>query len=235
MTEAPSFADFVQQTREKKKKEALAQEILGSRGRKPNGAGAIAKSTTQKPSLMSRMSSGSGVTKSRSSSAKPTGNIEGKWQHDLHKVNNPNGPPSKNLNRTASASQVDRNTRTFNKFQSIVRNNAPAPEPSGFSIKGIAAAGPYTVIASNFAPGTTAADIEAAMTPHATEGGGELLSCRLITSTPTVMVEMQVDRMESADNIISIFNNKKVCMRRSEIGLVLNRCIGRWQTPVCVS
>jgi hypothetical protein len=209
-----SFADFVKEAREKKKKEALAQQILGSRGRNGNGAGSLpnARNASQKPSLVSRMSSSSGVSKSRSSSAKPAAaNIEGKWQHDLHKLNNPHGPPPKQLNRTASASQIDRNTRTFNKFRSVLQDNAPAPESSGFNIKGVATGGPYTVIASNFASGTTAADIEAVMLPIAAERDGTILSCRLISSNPTVMVELMVDRRDAAQNIIDMFNNKKVC------------------------
>jgi hypothetical protein len=207
--ENKSFADFVKDSREKKKKEALAQQILGSRGRNANGAGALpnTRSDSQKPSLLSRMSTGSGVTKSRSSSAKPSPNIDGKWQHDLHNLNNPHGPPNKKLNRTASTSQIDRNTRTFDKFRSVLTNNV---EPAGFNIKGVATGGPYTVMASNFAPGTTAADIEAVMAPHAREGGGEVIGCRMISSNPTVMVELIIDRKEGVDNVIATFNNKKV-------------------------
>jgi hypothetical protein len=216
--EAPktSFADFVKDSRDKKKKEALAQEILGSRGRNANGAGSLSNSrnTSQKPTLASRMSSSSGVAKSRSSSAKPSANIDGKWQHDLHKSVNPHGPPAgKNFKRTASASQIDRNTRTFDKFKSVLqKNSAPQvqDEPTGFSIKGVANGGPVTVIASNFASGTTANDIEAVMSPIAQNADSEVVSCRLISSTPTVMVELVVDKREGAQTIIDMFNNKKV-------------------------
>lgn len=214
-----SFADFVKEAREKKKKEALAQEILGSRGRKANGPGTTQtpRNGTQKPSLLSRMSTTSGVSKSRSSSAKPAGNIEGKWQHDLHTLNNPKGPQPKKLNRTASASQIDRNTRTFNKFRSVLQDNVPVAESSaGFNIKGVATGGPTTVIASNFAIGTTAADIEAVMMPIAAEREGQILSCRLISSKPTVMVEINVDRRDAAQSIVDMFNGKKVCVALME-------------------
>ncbi|KAF2473261.1 uncharacterized protein BDR25DRAFT_332885 [Lindgomyces ingoldianus] len=204
-----SFADFVKEAREKKKKQELAQEMFG-RGRNLNassGPGAIATSRngSQKPTLASRM----GVTKQRSASAKP--NIDGKWKHDLHNINNPDGPPKTKMNRTASASQIERNTRTFNKFRSTLQNNADTNAPasragsgSGFSIRGVAAGGPYTVIASNFAPGTTAADIEAVMAPI----GGEISRCKLISSKPTVMVEMIMDSKDGAENVIATFNNK---------------------------
>ena len=72
------------------------------------------------------------------------------------------------------------------------------------SIRGIA--GPYVVIGSNFAPGTTAADIESAMVPS----GGEMQNCRIISSAPTVMAEMVFAEKHNAESVISTFNNKKV-------------------------
>ncbi|KAF2025263.1 hypothetical protein EK21DRAFT_104075 [Setomelanomma holmii] len=208
-----SFANFVKDQREKKKNEVLAQEFLG-RGRKGNapGAGAVAKArqTSEKPTLLSRISGGAGVQK-RSSSAKPAGSIEGKWQHDLHKLNNPNGPAARargGPTRTASTSQLERNSRTYDKFTSVLKNNAKPSarkdDAPGFNIRGVAS-GPFTVIASNFAPGTTAADIEAVMAPHA----GDTLGCRLLTAAPTVMVELQCVTKEGADNVIATFNNQK--------------------------
>ena len=68
------------------------------------------------------------------------------------------------------------------------------------------AAGPYCVVASNFAPGTTAADIESVMAPI----GGAMLGCKLISSLPTVIVEMVFVERSGADNVIAMFNNKKV-------------------------
>ncbi|KAF2133253.1 hypothetical protein P153DRAFT_353650 [Dothidotthia symphoricarpi CBS 119687] len=205
------FANFVKDAREKKKNESLAQEFLG-RGRKAQASGAglgrSQRETSEKPTLLSRIS-GAGVQKQRSSSAKPAGaaaNIDGKWQHDLHKLNNPNGPPGKRPNRTTTA-QIDRNSRTYDKFASVLNNNASARnnDAPGFSIRGVANGGPYTVIASNFAPGTTAADIEAVMMPV----GGETLGCRLISAAPTVMVELQFVDKQGAENVIATFNNQK--------------------------
>ncbi|RYR80418.1 hypothetical protein AA0119_g75 [Alternaria tenuissima] len=200
-----SFENFVKQTREKKKNEALAQQFLGgaNRGRKANASGAGGRSgvESEKPSLLSRINGGAGVQK-RSSSAKPAGSIEGKWQHDLHKLNNPRGAANNRntLARTASASQVERNSRTYGKFAPVIGQGA-----AGFSIRGVATGGPCTVIASNFAPGTTAADIEAVMSPI----GGETLGCRLLSSNPTVMVELQFASRDGAENVIATFNNQK--------------------------
>ena len=72
------------------------------------------------------------------------------------------------------------------------------------SIRGLA--GPYIVIGSNFAPGTTSADIESAMVPV----GGEMQSCRVITSSPTVIAEMVFIDKGGAENVIATFNNQKV-------------------------
>jgi len=76
---------------------------------------------------------------------------------------------------------------------------------AGLSIRG-AASGPYIVEASNFAPGTTAADIESVM-----QGvGGQLNYCRLVEATPTVIAQMSfVDKL-GAEAVIKMFNNKKV-------------------------
>jgi hypothetical protein len=214
---AVSFDNFVKQNREKKKNEALAQQFLGgggaNRGRKGNGAGnARTRVESEKPSLLSRINGGAGVQK-RSASAKPAGSIEGKWQHDLHKLNNPRDGPSgggaRNLPRTASASQLERNSRTYEKFAPVLSARgagARSNDAPGFSIRGVATGGPCTVIASNFAPGTTAADIEAVMVPV----GGETLGCRLISASPTVMVELQFVSKEGAENVVATFNNQKV-------------------------
>lgn len=77
------------------------------------------------------------------------------------------------------------------------------------SIRGMAApipTGPYVVVASNFAPGTTAADIEAAMQPV----GGEVRSCKLVSANPTVMAELVFEDKDGADNVIATFNNQRV-------------------------
>ena len=72
------------------------------------------------------------------------------------------------------------------------------------SIRGVA--GPYTIIGNNFAPGTTAADIQSAMFPS----GGEMRSCRITQTAPTVMAEMIFDDRINAENVIATFNNKRV-------------------------
>lgn len=84
--------------------------------------------------------------------------------------------------------------------------NGVAPRGLGEEISIRGTAGPYVVVGSNFAPGTTAADIESAMVPN----GGEMQSCRIISAAPTVMAEMVFAEKHSAESVISTFNNKKV-------------------------
>ncbi|KAL9631955.1 MAG: hypothetical protein Q9204_003995 [Flavoplaca sp. TL-2023a] len=71
------------------------------------------------------------------------------------------------------------------------------------TIRGLA--GPYTVVGNNFAPGTTAADIEAAMLPI----GGPMQNCQIVTKLPSVVAEMVFSDKAQADNVIATFNNKK--------------------------
>ena len=84
--------------------------------------------------------------------------------------------------------------------------NGVAPRRPGEEISIRGTAGPYVVIGSNFAPGTTAADIESAMIPS----GGEMQSCRILTASPTVIAEMIFSEKHNAESVISTFNNKKV-------------------------
>lgn len=61
-------------------------------------------------------------------------------------------------------------------------------------------------MAQNFAPGTTAADIESAMTPI----GGVVSDCRLIKTHPIVIAEVVFESREGADRAIQTFNNQTV-------------------------
>lgn len=68
------------------------------------------------------------------------------------------------------------------------------------------AAGPYTVVGSNFAPGTTAADIESAMAPI----GGSMEDCKIVSHKPVVVAEMVFLEKAKAENVIATFNDKRV-------------------------
>ncbi|KAK1779271.1 hypothetical protein QBC45DRAFT_138186 [Copromyces sp. CBS 386.78] len=76
------------------------------------------------------------------------------------------------------------------------------PSSKGFTIRGLA--GPFAVMAQNFAPGTTAADIENAMTPI----GGLILSCRIMKHNPIVIAEIVFESKEGADDVIATFDKQ---------------------------
>ena len=84
------------------------------------------------------------------------------------------------------------------------RNGGNAAIMKEFSIKG--AAGPYVVVGSNFAPGTTSADIQSTMEMVA----GEMVSCAIVTSYPTVIAEMVFQDRACAEKVVTTFNNQKV-------------------------
>lgn len=85
------------------------------------------------------------------------------------------------------------------KGQANIRQAKP-----GLSIKG--ASGPFVVIGSNFAPGTTAADIQSALEPVS----GPMLSCRVIGHHPIVTAEIAYAEKWTAENVVANFHNQKV-------------------------
>jgi hypothetical protein len=143
--------------------------------------------------------------RSASSTPKLRANLEKEWLHDLHDDNNGR------LTRAAHEPKPFRTpTNNNHAISAIQRRATPSSQSTsrlggnGMTIRGLA--GPYVVIASNFAPGTTSADIESAMIPV----GGEMLSCKILTASPTVIAEMVFTDKAGADNVISTFNNQKV-------------------------
>ncbi|KAK2759380.1 hypothetical protein FQN54_002858 [Arachnomyces sp. PD_36] len=189
--EPVSFDDIIQADRQRRKHEALANEILGKGGKSgASGSGFGGKKPPTGPSLASRI----GVVK-RSASAtfkpKPSGN-------------NSLAPPRPSVpTRPASANRRRPNEDRIvsallpESGQASVRNR-------GISIKGTAP-GPFVVLGSNFAPGTTSADIESAMEPV----GGQMLDCRIVSKHPSVMAEMTFTESRGAENVIATFNNQK--------------------------
>lgn len=59
-------------------------------------------------------------------------------------------------------------------------------------------------MAQNFAPGTTAADIESAFTPC----GGIVTSCRLLKTSPIIIAEIVFEDPNGAQRVIDQFNNQ---------------------------
>jgi hypothetical protein len=202
--------------RQRRKNEQLANEIFG-KNRRPSGPGYIAKRNTQAPTLASRIGiakvQGEKICKrirltiprKRSSSTSVPASRANPF--------NQTKPPSRPSSAAAQHARVDRLTSAVNNTsQANVLPSSQArtvPSGPGLSIKGTA--GPFVVQASNFAPGTTAADIEAAIQTVAIDSTGNsgLMTCRILTSNPTVMAEMVFPERYIADKVVGTFNNQK--------------------------
>lgn len=77
---------------------------------------------------------------------------------------------------------------------------------TGYTIKGTGSTGPYIVLGSNFAPGTTAADIQSALEPV----GGEIVRSRIMSQAPTVTAEIIFAEKWGAENVVANFHNQLV-------------------------
>lgn len=85
----------------------------------------------------------------------------------------------------------------------------PASNGAGISIRGLSsqAQKQYLVIAQNFAPGTTAEDIESVFAPDPDANG--LVSCKLVVSSPTVIAEVVFNNQDAAEEVVNTYNGKK--------------------------
>ncbi|SPO00566.1 uncharacterized protein DNG_03314 [Cephalotrichum gorgonifer] len=237
--EAANFEKIINRGRERKRDEALAASIF-SKGRRLS---APSKVVGAAPSLASRV----GVKKRvASTSARPAGNINGEWTHDLHqssqaaaptgalasRITAPGSKPPRAANKRAARlagalQRADASTaniapsqprsfgkpptqpKNFNarKQQQAQQNGAakkeagPAPAPE-ISIRGLA--GPFSVLMQNLAPGTTAADIESAVTPVS----GEMMVCRIVKTRPIMLAEMVFSSRDAGDLVIKTFDGK---------------------------
>ena len=133
------------------------------------------------------------------------------WGSDSHHPSNPQYPVRRSRQEYLQARNVRSNSLRKATPSKPRENASPRAQDNvgsdngEINIRGTAP-GPYLVIGSNFAPGTTAADIESAMQPS----GGAMLSCTISQLLPTVTAEMIFAEKENADNVIATFNNKKV-------------------------
>ncbi|GAQ06747.1 hypothetical protein ALT_4068 [Aspergillus lentulus] len=190
---AVSFDAIIQADRKKRKNEELASKILGkNRKAVAAGAGAGIKAQKAKPgSLASRI----GVVKpSASATSKTTQN---------HRTQPAPVRASNSRPKRASKRRPDeeRLLSALNPAsgQSTVRDN-----PVGITIRG-AGSGSFVVIGSNFAPGTTAADIQSAIEPLS----GQILSCWITSQHPTVTAEITFADKWAAEKAIANFHNQK--------------------------
>ncbi|CAM1502841.1 Fc.00g076170.m01.CDS01 [Cosmosporella sp. VM-42] len=206
---ATDFEKIINEGRERKKNEALADRIF-SKNRRQSAPSKLKAPTG--PSLASRV----GVKKQRNSSvgvrSNPApGNVNGEWTHDLHHAVNGDNRSLGSRISAPGAKRVSQRTSRLSAAVDRMDTSSDAPKQvnivkpalgMGLTIRGLA--GPFTVMAQNFAPGTTAADIESAMTPI----GGEMVSCNIIKTKPIMIVEMAFVSREGGERVIETFNDK---------------------------
>ncbi|PYI13407.1 DUF185-domain-containing protein [Aspergillus violaceofuscus CBS 115571] len=219
---AADFNAIIQADRKRKQNENLANQLLG-KNRQTNGGAAKGAKKTQdaKPgSLASRI----GVAKRPTSSpANPRINPKPVIHQARPKARQTDRPGAKQRRpdeqRLLSALLPD-------SGQATVRGNKV-----GMTIKG-AGSGPSVVVGSNFAPGTTAADIQAALEPVA----GPVLSCWVITQHPAVSAEITFAERQGADSAIANFHNQRadgriISMRLKPVSLGADHGATNYQSP----
>ncbi|KAH8122235.1 hypothetical protein ACSS6W_007981 [Trichoderma asperelloides] len=231
---ATEFEKIINTARERKKNEALADKIFSRGRRqsaptnsKPQIGGSLASRVGVKKSQPQNKAVTATSSRRRRASV-PAGDVNGEWTHDLHStVNRPNSSANAPLSsritlpggaaansaakKAASKKKVARLTAAFDRMETddsvkrqvnIVKNGKAQARDTGMTIRGLA--GPFAIMAQNFAPGTTAADIESAMTPV----GGEMVSCEIVKTQPFIIVEMVFASREGGEKVIETFDNK---------------------------
>ncbi|KAL8818400.1 MAG: hypothetical protein Q9223_002954 [Gallowayella weberi] len=207
---ATSFDALLQADRQKRRNEDLANVLLGKGRRASTPSNGI-----RKPAAGGSLAGRIGAA-NRSMSATPIlrNNLNSVATNGKAKsLLSPNPRPARD-NPVAQKVQRDRlkaNLATMDWEPNANTHASIRDDGAEISIRGLA--GPYTVIGSNFAPGTTAADIRAAMFPI----GGEMQDCRIVSKAPTVEAEMVFSEKARADNVIAYFHNMKASLLRAKL------------------
>ncbi|KAL2839557.1 hypothetical protein BJX68DRAFT_197837 [Aspergillus pseudodeflectus] len=199
--QAVSFNEIIQTSRQKKKNEELANKILGKNRRASAPGSGVGKPQNATPgSLASRV----GVTK-RSSSA----NLGSKNSRGSAAGPNTAPPPSKPARRRRPGEARLMSALNPANGQATVRNTT-----GGISIKGTGSES-FVVVGKNFAPGTTAADIQSAIEPVS----GKVVSCWVTSHQPTVTAEITFKEKSSAEKAVANFHNQRADGRLLSIQL----------------
>ena len=88
----------------------------------------------------------------------------------------------------------------------------------------------FSVVASNFVPGTTAADIKSAILCDSVDSEGRncLLSCRLTCARPSVTAELVFSECRIADHVIRKYHNQRADGR-------LLRLVHKWESDTAMT
>ncbi|KAL8640394.1 MAG: hypothetical protein Q9228_002681 [Teloschistes exilis] len=202
---ATSFDSLLQADRQKRRNEALANELLG-KGRRSSTPNNGVRKPGPGASLASRITgtkrSSSLTSRPRAAPTSPAIANAQRFSRSTS-LRNSRAVQDNASMRKAQRERLQENLATMD-WKSDANGQANIQD-NGAEITIRGSAGPYTVIGSNFAPGTTAADIESAMHPV----GGEMLDCSIVAKMPTVVAEMVFSERARADNVIATFNNKR--------------------------
>ncbi|KAF9886693.1 hypothetical protein FE257_011207 [Aspergillus nanangensis] len=188
-----SFDQIIKADRQKRKNEDLANKILGKNRRaSAPGAGTGNKAHNATPkSLASRI----GVTKrSASATFKPSKATRVPTAPARSVISHPKAANKRRPDENRLMSALNPGSGQAN-----VRSGA-----AGLSIKG-ASSGPFVVLGSNFAPGTTAADIQSAVEPVT----GQILNCWITSQHPAVTAEISFAEKSAAEGAIANFHNQR--------------------------
>ncbi|QKX54770.1 uncharacterized protein TRUGW13939_01859 [Talaromyces rugulosus] len=193
-----SFIEAERLERRKKENQTLANQLLSKKSRRASapGPGIGNKKAPAEKSLASRI----GVTKrSASTSSKPKFNpLVAARSAAASSTRGARPGLSGSIRRT----REDRMLADINAGNDVqVKSNVTG---KGISIKGTGS-GPFVVLARNFAPGTNAADIEAALEPVA----GKIQGVNIQTFTPYVSAEIACAEKWGAEAIVAQFHGQK--------------------------
>ncbi|PYH93249.1 hypothetical protein BO71DRAFT_399915 [Aspergillus ellipticus CBS 707.79] len=192
--QAVSFDAIIQADRKRRQNEELANQLLGKRKTVNITTKGARKTPNEKPgSLASRI----GVAKRPTPAASSP------------KANAPHPPRAPQAFRPGARPTKRRpdETRLLSALnpengQANVRDGTGTG--TGLQIKGVSS-GPFVVVGSNFAPGTTAADIQSALEPVS----GKISRCWVTAQHPAVTAEITFAEKHAAESAIANFHNQR--------------------------
>ena len=111
------------------------------------------------------------------------------------------------------STQLVNSGSSFARLDDLNQNNEGRSEPL------------ETIIAKNFAPGTTAADIVSSLTPIT----GPLVNCRLLSERPTVVAEIVFSDQLSAAKAMSALVQQNVSLILPSKATIGDNLLGGWQ------
>eukprot|EP00136_Aspergillus_niger_P006722 XP_001397854.2 hypothetical protein ANI_1_1788144 [Aspergillus niger CBS 513.88] len=189
--DAVSFDAIIQADRKRRRNEELANQLLSKKKTTNTATKPTGKTQNVKPgSLASRI----GVAKRSVSAtlpAKTTPPIPAPARQGARQSARPSNKRRPDENRLLSALNPE-------SGQANVRNGG------GLTIKG-KGSGPFVVVGSNFAPGTTAADIQSALEPVS----GRILRCWVTSQHPVVTAEITFAERQAAESAVANFHNQR--------------------------